>query len=103
MKLQVTKQTTEEVDIEVPSFYRRFGALIAITETAAISIYDDSFFTVLAEDKKQYSEKAIEATKSQKITGAEFMAACNKTQNRIKELVDSINIEELEGTGAVAD
>jgi hypothetical protein len=67
MKKQITitemSLVTRTIEVEVPSYYRKFGMVIAITDEAVIKIGKDSMFYhfVSANDSKYYSEAVVDA------------------------------------------
>ena len=54
---------TRTIEVEVPSYYRKHGMMIAITDEAVIKIGKDSMFyhIVSANDAKYYSEGVVDA------------------------------------------
>lgn len=102
MKLQVTKQTTEELEVETPSFYRRNWAVYSITETSVMTVGDDAVWvTRSTESPNRFAETVVDIIKGDKITREQFIKAYHKAQKTIAEQFNAI--EELEGTGALAE
>jgi hypothetical protein len=67
MKKQITitemSLVTRIIEVEVPSYYRKHGTMIAITDEAVIKIGKDSMFYhfVSATDAKYYSDGVVDA------------------------------------------
>lgn len=74
---------TRTIEVEVPSYYRKHGMMIAITDEAVIKIGKDSMFYhfVSANDAKYYSEGIVDALRynPQVIEKQEFDNHLNKT------------------------
>lgn len=102
MKLQVTKKTTEELEVETPSFYRRNWAFYAITESSVMTVGDDTVWVTRSkESPSRFAETVEDVIKGDKISHEQFIKAYHKAQKTIAEQFCAI--EALEGLGALAD
>jgi hypothetical protein len=83
-QIEVTKKTTEFIEVEIPSFFKRFLVSISITEHSIIQVWPNSAlisFTPVSDER--YSDKITELMNDkhhhQKITKEEFETAFNNT------------------------
>lgn len=102
MKLQVTKKTTEELEVETPSYYRQNWAFYAITEASVMTVGDDTIWVTRSkESPSRFAETVQDVIKGEIITREQFIKAYHKAQKTIAEHFTAI--EALEGLGALAD
>ena len=103
MQLEITKQTTDRIDVETPSFYKRHAFMYSITDSCIISVGPSSLWINKVEDSKGYTREIVDAIKGEKITCEEFDQAYCKTRKEIDLQFDQITEDNLEGVGALAD
>ena len=105
MQIQLKKETVEQVEVEIPAFYKVSGLFYyALSETSVITITDDSIHVVKsALNKSYYQRKVAEAIEGIKITWEEFESSYQAAQTNIKEVFNKQGEEALTGTGALAD
>jgi hypothetical protein len=82
-QIEITRQSTETIDVEVPSYYDNHGMYVAITDHAVIKVAKDGLFANFwsADKPDYYSEAVVDALKwsPPTITEQEFDIAFHNT------------------------
>lgn len=83
-QIEVTKKTTEFIEVEIPSFFKRFNVNVSITEHSIIQVWpDNTLISFTPASDERYSTKIAELMNDkphhQNITREEFDTAFNNT------------------------
>jgi hypothetical protein len=83
-QIEVTKKSTEFIEVEIPSFFKRFSISVSITDHSIIQVWpDNALISFTPASDERYSAKIAELMNDkphhQNITKQEFDTAFNNT------------------------